>query len=76
MWEAAEININAIPTKVLENYAELFQNAKKINYLRFKLFTKNASDWHGSFFDELLLQMYMRRLLLKSRMKMGILRSL
>ena len=54
MWEAAEININAIPTKVLENYAELFQNAKKINYLRFKLFTKNASDWHGSFFDELL----------------------
>lgn len=54
MWEAAEININAIPAKALENYTEIFEDVQKINYLKFKFFTKNASDWHGSFFDELL----------------------
>lgn len=54
MWEAAELNINAIPVKTLEGYAKLFKNIKKINYLKFKLFTKNGSDFQGSFFDELL----------------------
>lgn len=54
IWQAADLNINAIPSKIADDYKSFFSNIQKINYLKFKLFTKNGSDIPGSFFDNIL----------------------